>query len=180
MTERELLIGIRERTLLVGLEIHRSRPLLSVEDSLTELALLADTAGMEVVGQTWQKVAHPDPATFVGSGKVDEIKDMLLASEASRDLRRRAVARATSASPRKRFSEEVKVLDRSALILDAYSPQHAHTREGSLQVELAQYEYRLPRLTRAWTHLARQAGSASGRGGAGGNVGLPRSRRDPA
>ncbi len=56
----------------------------------------------------------------------------------------------------KRFGEETKVLDRSALILDIFA-QHAHTREGALQVELAQYEYRLPRLTRAWTHLARQA-----------------------
>ena len=65
---------------------------------------------------------------------------------------------------------DVKVLDRTALILDIFA-QHAHTREGALQVELAQYEYRLPRLTRAWTHLARQAGGASARGGAGG-VGL--------
>ncbi len=171
MTERELLIGTRERVILVGLELRRSRPLLSVEDSLTELALLADTAGMEVVGQTWQKVAQPDPATFVGSGKVDEIKEMLLANEA------KVVIFDDELSPRhqreleKRFGEEFKVLDRSALILDIFA-QHAHTREGSLQVELAQYEYRLPRLTRAWTHLARQAGGASGRGGAGGGVGL--------
>ncbi len=65
----------------------------------------------------------------------------------------------------------IKVLDRTALILDIFA-QHAHTREGALQVELAQYEYRLPRLTRAWTHLARQTGGASARGGAGGGVGL--------
>ena len=78
--------------------------------------------------------------------------------------------RATSASLEQRFGEEIKVLDRSALILDIFA-QHARTREGALQVELAQYEYRLPRLTRAWTHLARQGGGASGRGGTGG-VGL--------
>ncbi|MCC6803934.1 MAG: GTPase HflX [Anaerolineae bacterium] len=171
MSERESAIGLRERVLLVGLELRRSRPLLNVEDSLTELALLADTAGMEVVGQTWQKVAQPDPATFVGSGKVEEIKEILLANEAN------VVIFDDELSPRhqreleKRFGEEVKVLDRSALILDIFA-QHAHTREGALQVELAQYEYRLPRLTRAWTHLARQAGGASGRGGAGGGVGL--------
>jgi GTP-binding protein HflX len=70
----------------------------------------------------------------------------------------------------KRFGEEINVLDRSALILDIFA-QHARTHEGSLQVELAQYEYRLPRLTRQWTHLARQAGGGSARGGAGG-VGL--------
>jgi GTP-binding protein HflX len=64
-------------------------------------------------------------------------------------------------------NEDVKVLDRTALILDIFA-RHAHTREGALQVELAQYEYRLPRLTRAWTHLARQAGGAAARGGTGG------------
>ncbi len=171
MTARESLIAVRERAFLVGLGLRGSRPLLSVEDSLQELALLADTAGMEVVGQTWQHVAHIDPATFVGSGKVDEIREMLLANEAQ------VVIFDDELSPRhqrgleKRFGEEIKVIDRSALILDIFA-QHAHTREGALQVELAQYEYRLPRLTRAWTHLARQAGGASGRGGAGGGVGL--------
>ncbi len=167
--EREL-SEVKERVFLVGLGLRGARPLMSVEDSLEELALLADTAGMEVVGQTFQNVVRPDPATFVGSGKVDEIKEMLLASDA------RSVIFDDELSPRhqreleKRFGEETKVLDRSALILDIFA-QHAHTREGSLQVELAQYEYRFPRLTRAWTHLARQGGGASGRGGSGG-VGL--------
>ena len=69
------------------------------------------------------------------------------------------------------FGSDVQVLDRTALILDIFA-QHAHTREGSLQVELAQYEYRLPRLTRAWTHLARQAGGGAGRSGSVGGVGL--------
>ncbi len=171
MTDREILSTERERAFLVGLRVHGSRPLLSVEDSLQELAQLADTAGMEVVGQTWQNVSRIDPATFVGSGKVDEIREMLLASEAQ------VVIFDDELSPRhqreleKRLGEEYKLIDRSALILDIFA-QHAHTREGSLQVELAQYEYRLPRLTRAWTHLARQAGGASGRGGAGGGVGL--------
>jgi GTPase len=164
------IIQERERTLLVGLGLRGTHPLLSVEDSLQELALLADTAGMQVVGQIWQNVQHIDPATFVGTGKVDEIKEALLANDAQ------VVIFDDELSPRhqreleKRLGEETKVLDRSALILDIFA-QHAHTREGALQVELAQYEYRLPRLTRAWTHLARQSGGGAGRSG-GGGVGL--------
>ena len=164
------LIQQRERAFLVGLGLRGSHPLLSVEDSLRELRLLADTAGMEIVGEIWQNVGRIDPATFVGSGKVEEIKEALLVAEAQ------VVIFDDELSPRhqreleRRFGEETKVLDRSALILDIFA-QHARTREGALQVELAQYEYRLPRLTRAWTHLARQGGGASGRGGTGG-VGL--------
>ncbi len=159
-----------ERAVLVGVSLRGSRPLLNIHDSLDELAQLADTAGMEVVAQTSQNVNQIDPATFIGSGKVDEIQQTLLASEAQ------VVVFDDELSPRhqreleKRFGEEVKILDRSALILDIFA-QHASTREGALQVELAQYEYRLPRLTRQWTHLARQAGGGGGRGGTGG-VGL--------
>jgi GTP-binding protein HflX len=159
-----------ERAFLVGLALKGSRPLLNLQDSLQELSLLADTAGMEVVGQTTQNVAQIDPATFVGSGKVEEIQQTVLATGAQ------VVIFDDELSPRhqreleKRFGEDIKVLDRSALILDIFA-QHASTREGALQVELAQYEYRLPRLTRQWTHLARQAGGGAGRGGTGG-VGL--------
>ena len=169
VAEREL-IEIRERVFLVGLGLRGSRPLLSVEDSLQELALLAETAGMEVVGQTFQNVTRPDPATFVGSGKVDEIKEMLLAADVHTIIFDDELSPRHQRELEKRFGEETKVLDRSALILDIFA-QHAHTREGALQVELALYEYRYPRLTRAWTHLERQAGGASGRGGSGG-VGL--------
>lgn len=160
----------RERVLLVGAEVRGSRPLLSLDDSLKELALLADTAGMEVVGQTTQRLQQIDPNTFVGSGKVEEIKQTVV------DLDIQVVIFDDELSPRhqrqleKEFGEGVKVLDRSALILDIFA-QHARTREGALQVELAQYEYRLPRLTRLWTHLARQAGGGGARGGVGG-VGL--------
>lgn len=159
-----------ERVFLVGAEVKGSRPLLSMQDSLSELALLADTAGMQVVGKTSQSIEHIDPATFIGSGKVEEIKESIEAQNAQ------VVIFDDELSPRhqreleKRFGENIKVLDRSALILDIFA-QHAHTREGALQVELAQYEYRLPRLTRQWTHLARQAGGGSARGGTGG-VGL--------
>ena len=160
----------RERTLLVGISIKGSRPLLSAEDSLEELGLLADTAGMEVIGAVSQSLARVDPSTFVGSGKADEIKERLIAENAH------VVIFDDELSPRhqreleERFGEDIKVLDRSALILDIFA-QHARTHEGALQVELAQYEYRLPRLTRQWTHLARQAGGGSGRGGNAG-VGL--------
>jgi GTP-binding protein HflX len=159
-----------ERAFLVGLEVRGRPQLLGVEDSLTELALLADTAGLEVVGETYQKIVRPDPNTFIGSGKAVEVKEFV--EETLSDV----VIFDEELSPRHQreleeiLGEKVKVIDRTALILDIFA-QHAHTREGALQVELAQYEYRLPRLTRQWTHLARQAGGASGRGGTGG-VGL--------
>ena len=159
-----------ERAFLVGVELRNSERLLSVEDSLAELALLSDTAGMEVVGEIYQKIDKPDPNTFIGSGKVNELKDFVEETFAD------TVVFDEELSPRHQreleniLGENVKVLDRTALILDIFA-QHAHTHEGAIQVELAQYQYRLPRLTRQWTHLARQAGGASGRGGTGG-VGL--------
>jgi GTP-binding protein HflX len=141
-----------------------------IEDSLVELGQLARTAGLEVAGQTWQRVDRFHPATMVGSGKLDELLEL------RRDLDCDLIIFDDELSPRQlRNLEEslgdgVKILDRAGLILDIFA-QHARTREGQLQVELAQYQYRLPRLTRAWTHLARQAGGGTARGGTGG-VGL--------
>jgi GTPase len=161
----------RERAFLIGVEIQDDKSLLSLDDSLTELALLADTAGLDVVGETTQRLGRPNPKTFIGSGKVEEIQ--ALAEETQADL----ILFDEELSPRhqreleKLFGEKVRVLDRTALILDIFA-QHAITSEGALQVELAQYEYRLPRLTRAWTHLARQAGGGGGRAGGVGGVGL--------
>lgn len=160
-----------ERAFLVGIELRSEPSFLSLDDSLAELELLAETAGLEVVGTTYQKLDHPHPGTFIGPGKVTEVK--LLAEE----LLAQVVVFDSELSPRHlRELEEilgpsVKIIDRTALILDIFA-QHANTAEGKLQVELAQYEYRLPRLTRAWTHLARQAGGASGRSGSVGGVGL--------
>lgn len=156
----------RERAFLVGVGIQDNRPLLTTADSLKELELLAETAGMLVVGQATQNLHQIDPATFIGSGKVEEIRQQIEAEQAQ------VVIFDDELSPRhqreleKRFGENIKVLDRSVVILDIFA-QHAQTREGALQVELAQYEYRLPRLTRQWTHLARQAGGAGARGGVG-------------
>jgi len=160
----------QEKAFLVGISIKQAQPLLNVDDSLRELALLADTAGMEVVGQASQNVDKIEPATFVGSGKVTEIKDSLEALDAKVVIFDDELTPRHQRELEKRLGEDVKVLDRSALILDIFA-QHASTREGSLQVELAQYEYRLPRLTRQWTHLARQAGGGGSRSGTAG-VGL--------
>jgi len=141
-----------------------------LEDSLQELQALAETAGIEVIGETTQRLTKVEPATLIGPGKVEELKTWR--DELNADI----ILFDAELSPRhqrnleKLLGDDVRVIDRTALILDIFA-QHAHTSEGALQVELAQYEYRLPRLTRQWTHLARQAGGASGRGGTGG-VGL--------
>jgi len=161
----------QEKALLVGVSLFSEENLLPLEDSLTELELLADTAGVEVIGTVTQNLDRPNPKTFIGSGKVEEVK--ILAQELGVDL----VIFDNELSPRhqreleREFGETFRVIDRTALILDIFA-QHAQTSEGSLQVELAQYEYRLPRLTRAWTHLARQAGGGGGRAGGVGAVGL--------
>jgi len=158
------------RALLVAVQLKSDRGGWRTEDSLRELSLLARTAGLEVVGETWQRVDRFHPATLIGAGKVEELQEL------RRDVDCGVVLFDDELSPSQLRNLEralgggVKILDRTALILDIFA-QHARTREGQLQVELAQYEYRLPRLTRAWTHLARQAGGGAARGGAGG-VGL--------
>lgn len=171
----------RERAFIVGVEIESEPSLLPIDESLAELTLLADTAGLDVVGQTYQKRDRPHSKTFIGSGKVEEIRAILP------ELRADVLLFDEELSPRhqreleKIFQDKIRVLDRTALILDIFA-QHASTREGSLQVQLAQYEYRLPRLTRAWTHLARQAGGVGGKAGVGlrgpGETQLEVDRRD--
>ena len=167
-----------ETAILVGVEI-KGRPGAAageaarwrLEDSLAELGRLAETAGVQVVATLEQRVDRPNPATLIGSGKVAELvalradtgAQVVIFDDELSPAQHRELERAIG-------NQEVKVLDRTALILDIFA-QHARTREGALQVELAQYQYRLPRLTRAWTHLARQSGGAAGRGGTGG-VGL--------
>lgn len=161
----------KEKAFLIGVDVYNQNNWLSLEDSLDELTLLASTAGLVVVGEATQSLSHPNPDTFIGSGKVQEV--ITLVNETQADV----VIFDEELSPRhqreleKSFGDQIRVLDRTALILDIFA-QHADTREGILQVELAQYEYRLPRLTRAWTHLARQAGGGGGRTGSVGGVGL--------
>lgn len=159
-----------ERGYLVGVSLRRGRSLLTIEDSLNELAQLAATASIEIVGQASQRLDQPNPATFIGSGKIEEIQEHLEALEVDVIIFDDELSPRHQRELEKAFGEDIKVIDRSALILDIFA-RHAQTREGALQVELAQYEYRLPRLTRQWTHLARQAGGGSSRAG-GGGVGL--------
>src|SRR5678815_4608855 len=161
----------RERAFLVGVDLFQQRSFLPLGDSLTELALLSATSGLDVVGELTQKLDRPHVKTYIGPGKVDELK--LLVEE----TRTQVVIFDDELSPRHQrelqeaLGTNVKVLDRTALILDIFA-QHAHTSEGMLQVELAQYEYYLPRLTGQWTHLERQAGGGGGRAGSAGGVGL--------
>ena len=159
-----------DRGYLVGVGLRQERALLSVEDSLRELALLAGTAGIKVVGQTSQLVRQVNPKTLIGAGKLEEIIEQLALLDANILIFDDELSPRHQREIEKQLGESVRLLDRSALILDIFA-QHARTSEGALQVELAQYEYRLPRLTRQWTHLARQAGGGGARGGSGG-VGL--------
>lgn len=161
----------RQRAFLVAAEIKGQPGILSLEDSLEELALLADTAGLDVVGQTYQRIDRPHPGTFIGAGKISEIIALVEELLADVVIFDNELAPTHQRELEEKLGSKVQLLDRTALILDIFA-QHAQTREGSLQVELAQYEYRLPRLTRAWTHLARQAGGGGGRTGSVGGVGL--------
>src|SRR6266542_4765224 len=131
------------------------------EDSLAELSSLATTAGAEVVGAEWQNRRHVDPNWYVGKGKAEEL--VAARSETGFDV----LVADDELSPAQQKALEgllkVKVIDRSRLILDIFA-QHAQTHEGRLQVELAQLEYQLPRLTRLWTHLSRTGGGIGTRG----------------
>jgi len=133
----------------------------TAEDSLEELASLADTAGAKVVGAEWQRRRHVDPNWYLGKGKAQELR------EAKEQTGFTLLIADDELSPKQQRSLEellgVKVLDRSGLILDTFA-QHARTHEGRLQVELAQLEYQLPRLTRMWTHLSRTGGGIGTRG----------------
>ena len=133
----------------------------AVQDSLAELASLATTAGAEVVGAEWQNRRHIDPNWYIGKGKAEEL--VAAKGETGFDV---LVADDELSPGQQRALEEllkVKVIDRSRLILDIFA-QHAQTHEGRLQVELAQLEYQLPRLTKLWTHLSRTGGGIGTRG----------------
>ena len=148
--------GVRDYAVLVGLK----SPVLgrdsADEESLTELAALVETAGAEGVGMILQSREKPDPHSFIGEGKVEEVKRMVENSQAT------MVIFDNDLSPSQiRVLTElcgVQVLDRSGLILDIFA-QRARTKEGCLQVELAQYQYLLPRLIGMWSHLERQGGT---------------------
>jgi GTP-binding protein HflX len=157
----------RERAFLVGAELTGDRSPWRAEDSLSELSLLADTAGLEVVGSLYQRLKQPYPKHFIGPGKVEEIAE--LRDELQYDLVVFDDELTPSQARNLEEALQTRVLDRTGLILDIFAT-HARTHEGRIQVELAQYKYLLPRLRRQWTHLERQAGG--GGGSAGGVVGL--------
>lgn len=153
-----------ERALLVGVEIKGEETDWPLENSMEELAELARTAGLEVVGRVTQALESIHPATYIGQGKVEQIQEIIATQDVD------IVVFDVDLSPtQQRNLEEalnVRIIDRTALILDIFA-KHARTREGALQVELAQYEYRLPRLTRQWTHLSRQGVGGVGLRGPG-------------
>lgn len=152
-----------QRVFLVGVELKAGAPW-ETADAMAELAELARTAGSQIVGEGTQKLESIHPATFIGAGKSQEFADQC------RELKVDTIIFDDELSPAQtRNLEKVfdgTVMDRTALILDIFA-QRARTREGKLQVELAQLQYLLPRLTRYWTHLSRQRGGMGAIGGEG-------------
>ena len=150
------------RAVLVGLNAFSlSKEENATDASMEELSALLETAGGETVGMVLQSKDSPNPRTFIGEGKVAEVKELVQAMGADMVI----FDNALSPSQQRALSEDlgVSVLDRSALILDIFA-QRARTREGRLQVELAQYQYLLPRLIGMWKHLERQEGAIGTRG----------------
>ena len=154
---------MQERAFLVGLEHSAGKrgPRMPAGASLRELARLARTAGATVVGQAFQRKRHPDPATYIGSGKVEEVRAARERTDYSVVIFDEQLSPAQQL--RLESALEVKVLDRSALILDIFASR-ARSHEASLQVELAQHEYLLPRLRGQWAHLERMEGAMGARG----------------
>ncbi|MDE5912438.1 MAG: GTPase HflX [Muribaculaceae bacterium] len=149
-----------EKAVLIGL-ITLQQPEQKTNEYLDELAFLADTAGAETVCRFTQKVDYPNPRTYVGKGKLEEIKNYVQENEIGMvifddDLSTKQVSNIER-------ELQVKILDRTTLILDIFA-KRAQTANAKTQVELAQYQYLLPRLTRMWTHLERQRGGIGMRG----------------
>jgi GTP-binding protein HflX len=158
-TNRIERLGRRERAILVGVILpHGDAP---PEDPLDELRGLAKTAGLQVVGSLLQKRPQIDIATYIGSGKVEELKAVVEAQEADVVVFDNDLGPAQTRNLERQL--EVKVVDRTEVILDIFAT-HARTHEAHLQVELAQLEYAMPRLKRMWTHLSRYKGGIGVRG----------------
>jgi GTP-binding protein HflX len=151
------------RAFLVGAEL-KTGSAADVRESLAELAELATTAGAEIIGEGIQKLESPSPATFIGKGKAEEFAAQCRQDQVDTVVFDDELSPAQSRNLEKTFG--CRVMDRTALILEIFS-QRARTREGKLQIELAQLEYLLPRLTRFWSHLSRQRGSTGSIGGEG-------------
>ncbi|MAC93979.1 MAG: GTPase HflX [Flavobacteriales bacterium] len=150
-----------ENAVLVGV-ITQEQDEQQVEEYLDELAFLAETAGANAVKRFTQKLNAPHPKSFVGTGKLQEIIDYVKKNEVGLVIFDDELSPSQTRNIENSF-KEVKVLDRSNLILDIFA-KRARTAAAKTQVELAQYEYLLPRLTRMWTHLSRQKGGIGMRG----------------
>jgi GTP-binding protein HflX len=149
-----------EKTVLVGI-INSRQDVIQSKEYLDELAFLAFTAGGEVMNRFTQKIDFPNPKTFIGSGKMQEVLDYVKENEISSVIFDDELTPAQQGNIEKTL--KVKVLDRTGLILDIFA-QRAQTSYARTQVELAQYEYLLPRLKGLWTHLERQRGGIGMRG----------------
>ena len=151
------------RVYLIGVEL-KTRSAADIRESLTELAELATTAGTQIVGEGVQKLANPVAATYIGQGKAQEFAVFCQANDVDTVIFDDELTPAQTRNLEKIFG--CKIMDRTALILEIFG-QRARTREGKLQIEHAQLEYLLPRLTRYWSHLSRQRGSTGSIGGEG-------------
>ncbi len=150
-----------EKALLVAVSRKGSRAVSQVQEHLDELARLVDTAGASVVGRLTQQVAAPSPATLLGEGKVEELKALVQDTSATLAVFDEELTPVQGANLERELG--IRVMDRAEVILDIFSTR-ARTAEAKLQVELAQLEYLLPRLTRMWTHLSRIRGGIGLRG----------------
>jgi len=153
-----------ERVYLVGVELKSRSNGIHLSESLEELKELASTAGADVIGKGVQKLAAPTAATFIGPGKADELAASCREQDIDTVIFDDELSPAQTRNLERIF--ECKILDRTSLILDIFA-RRARTREGKLQVELAQLQHLLPRLTRFWGHLSRQKGGIGMRGGEG-------------
>ena len=153
-----------DKALLVGIILPNHNKI-DIENHLSELSMLAETAGVEVLGEITQNLSNINPAFYVGKGKASQVVEKAKVLDANLIIFDEELSPAQIKNYHK-LSKNIKVLDRSALILDIFK-KHAKTREAKTQVELALCQYLLPRLTRQWTHLERQMGGVGTRAGMG-------------
>jgi GTP-binding protein HflX len=157
--------GKREKAFLIGVVLKGSSTV-QIKEQLNELEFLADTAGADTMSISTQNRNKPDPATFIGKGKVESIINQSKELECNIIIFNDDISPTQIKNLQKAAGDEIKVIDRTGLILDIFT-KHAKTKEAKTQVQLAQLEYFLPRLTRQWTHLERQMGGIGTRAGAG-------------
>jgi len=155
----------REKAFLIGVVLKGSSSA-HILEQLEEMEFLADTAGADIVSKTTQSRNMPDPATFIGKGKAQTIINQAKELECELIIFNDDISPTQLKNLQKEAGENIKVIDRTGLILDIFT-KHAKTKEAKTQVQLAQLEYFLPRLTRQWTHLERQMGGIGTRAGAG-------------